>query len=561
MFGPAIFMVNFSELFFRWLFPRRKRRRRRTSRNYHLRLRMDHQVSWVKKLNLAYLRRYNVSMQQYQLWIFKRHGWKYTFVRKKRETEPNTSTEFLPEPIVDDPAEVLRKKLYVPKYLVEAFLSKVDPIHQFGLLKALSDPSLLDSTKARGKYKDRCARALIASAKLVQTSYDHADTSSKQTVYISQKKHELPIVIDSGASYSVTPNLDDFVGPIEKAETQELNGLNATIKVIGQGTVEWKIQDLFGTVRSVKTLAFYVPEANIRLFSPQKYFKENKQASLYMDHACTTLTLNCGTALNFPYNQGNQLPLMLTSKALNSPNKFVGLTFQDCQTFMSLNGGLAALLNVADETNQNLTAAQKELLLWHHKWGHADSQQCQAILSEPRDPEVEQIIKPRHKQASSCKRPLCAACQLGKQGQTSVGTSTQVLLPDRQNLLRMNDLQPGDDVSIDQYMSGTHGRLAHTKGKEAKSKQYVGGTIFVDHSTTKIHHSSQVSLRVGETLVAKHHFESIAREWGHSVKKYHADNAPFQAEEFVRDCTNQNQKISYSGVGAHHQNGVAERAI
>ena len=94
-----------------------------------------------------------------------------------------------------------------------------------------------------------------------------------------------------------------------------------------------------------------------------------------MDHACTTLTLNCGTALNFPYNQGNQLPLMLTSKALNSPNKFVGLTFQDCQTSMSLNGGLAALLNVADETNQNRTAAQKELLLWHHKWGHADSQQ------------------------------------------------------------------------------------------------------------------------------------------------------------------------------------------
>jgi hypothetical protein len=149
----------------------------------------------------------------------------------------------------------------------------------------------------------------------------------------------------------VTPNLDDFVGPIEKCETSELNGLNATIKVIGQGTVEWKIQDLFGTIRSVKTKAFYVPDASIRLFSPQAYFLKNLQASLFMDHARTTLKLNCGTELQFPYNQGNQLPLILTTKALNSPNKFVGLTFQDCQTSFSLNGGLEALLNVADETN------------------------------------------------------------------------------------------------------------------------------------------------------------------------------------------------------------------
>ncbi len=45
------------------------------------------------------------------------------------------------------------------------------------------------------------------------------------------------------------------------------------------------------------------------------------------------------------------------------------------------------------------------------------------------------------------------------------------------------------------------------------------------------------------------------------MQMYHADNAPFRAEEFVRDCTNKEQKIDYSGVGAHHQNGVAERAI
>jgi hypothetical protein len=71
---------------------------------------------------------------------------------------------------------------------------------------------------------------------------------------------------------------------------------------------------------------------------------------------------------------------MLTSKALDRPSKFIGLTFQDFQTSFDLNGGLVTLLNVADETNQNLTAAQKKLLLWHQKWAHTDNQSLSGDL-------------------------------------------------------------------------------------------------------------------------------------------------------------------------------------
>jgi hypothetical protein len=110
-------------------------------------------------------------------------------------------------------------------------------------------------------------------------------------------------------------------------------------------------------------------------------------------------------------------------------------------------------------------------------------------------------------------------------------------------------------------MSATHGRLGHTKGKEAKSKQYTGGTLFVDHATQYVHCTHQVSLRVGETLKAKNSFEGWAKESGHKISHYHADNAPFRSAEFVHDCTIKGQTMSYSGVGAHHQNGVAERSI
>jgi hypothetical protein len=45
------------------------------------------------------------------------------------------------------------------------------------------------------------------------------------------------------------------------------------------------------------------------------------------------------------------------------------------------------------------------------------------------------------------------------------------------------------------------------------------------------------------------------------IKGYLADNLPFNSADFRADLTNKHQTIDFSGVGAHHQNGVAERSI
>jgi hypothetical protein len=113
------------------------------------------------------------------------------------------------------------------------------------------------------------------------------------------------------------------------------------------------------------------------------------------------------------------------------------------------------------------------------------------------------------------------------------GVRTAVPKPEALDGLTRNKLEPGQTVSIDQYMSATHGRLARTKGKEVKSKKYTGGTLFIDHATQYIHCRHQVLLRVGETLIAKNGFERFAKESGRTIKNYHADNAPIRAAEFV----------------------------
>ena len=56
-----------------------------------------------------------------------------------------------------------------------------------------------------------------------------------------------------------------------------------------------------------------------------------------------------------------------------------------------------------------------------------------------------------------------------------------------------------------------------------------------------------------------HSYERVAKE--HRVLKinhYHADNLRFNYEDFQEDCHQANQKLTFCGVGAHHQNGVAE---
>jgi hypothetical protein len=62
-------------------------------------------------------------------------------------------------------------------------------------------------------------------------------------------------------------------------------------------------------------------------------------------------------------------------------------------------------------------------------------------------------------------------------------------------------------------------------------------------------------------LVSKDAFEALANSYGITVTNYLGDNVPFNSQEFQADLTSKHQKLVFSGVGAHHENGVAERAI
>jgi hypothetical protein len=186
--------------------------------------------------------------------------------------------------------------------------------------------------------------------------------------------------------------------------------LEGKVKVAGVGRVKRTVFDVYGVTRIIKTRAYFIPEGNIRLFSPQTYFQENERGAGETTSRGIKLTMSDGTKLTFPYNNQSNIPLMLTRGQTT-----VGLTQYDVE-FLSQPHNVSTYLSVAEEVNQNIAAAQKELLKWHWRLGNAGLRWIQWLAATPRttpDGNDAPIIQVKHEKMSSCN--LCAACQVAKQ--------------------------------------------------------------------------------------------------------------------------------------------------
>jgi hypothetical protein len=258
---------------------------------------------------------------------------------------------------------------------LQEFVKELDPIKSFRLVSALSRPQTLKRVSKSTTINDMVSHEVDKYRFNVCYSdnlHENDHPSCRPSIYLS-KNDDVPVVIDTGASFCLTPCISDFVGPLQASETT-LTGLNSVTTVAGTGIVEWTIQDVTGLVKLIRCRAFYVPDAKIRLFSPQQYFMDSEGGNLYADRFKTVLTTSDGVSLEFPYNGGSRLPMMLTRDYLVQSN-VAGLSLEECSYLASTH----ALPSIVDSTNMNLTSSQKELLLWHQKLGHLNMRWIQSL--------------------------------------------------------------------------------------------------------------------------------------------------------------------------------------
>jgi hypothetical protein len=279
-----------------------------------------------------------------------------------------------------------------------------------------------------------------------------------------------PVVLDTGASFLLTPFMNDFVGPIWPSPIGSLQGAIVSADNAGIGTVEWKISYLFGVIWAIRTDAYNVPEASIWLFSPQVYFQENgDKGECIIKARKATIKMPNGTRLEFPYNFHNNLPLMGIDEV---GHKTAGLSCHELG-ILTEPTIMESYLLVLDQVNQNITSTQKELLLWHQQLGHAGFQWNQSLMVKPLD--TPPIIGTKHAMTGQSKTEnlFCTACAMAKMGQRHCTCQTKPAHFE-DAVFCTSDLTPGNKVSIDQYISALPGVYQTRKERNQRRTNIMG---------------------------------------------------------------------------------------
>ena len=359
------------------------------------------------------------------------------------------------------------------------------------------------------------------------------------------------IIWDSGASRSISHDKSDFVTFNPKADLDNLQGFASSngYEIKGQGEVEWSIPDDNGTVRPLKLPAYYIPECNIRLASTSGIMETYPDESIAIDkHG-----LKLSGVQNDPARPSVTVPLNSQAKLPVS----MGYRSNWC-TPVSANSAVP----VVSIENLNLSESEKELLRWHQRLGHMAFKKVVHLMKSGVLATSEQSRR-LHRVSSKLKNVKCAACQYAKQRVRSIlPTATRTTVQDRKGVLSQGNLLPGQEVCVDHFHCHNKGRLFTSRGASKSSDMYTGGALFVDEASGYMHVEFQTILNSHQTLKAKEAFERIARDHGVVVSKYLSDNGTaFTSHEYSKKLLDFKQVQRFAGVGAHHHNGKAERAI
>jgi len=154
-----------------------------------------------------------------------------------------------------------------PPSILDALLLFENPAEDFCRIRTKRQ-ELLRSLRFSTSRQQQRLSALVARTELLNDLWSHSDVTIVRTQKVSYLSNgntqcNTPVVLDTGASFSLTPFIAKFVTPIVSTSSKEMKGIANSLRIQGVGTVFWPIRDVFGRTRTVTTQAFYVPDADI----------------------------------------------------------------------------------------------------------------------------------------------------------------------------------------------------------------------------------------------------------------------------------------------------------
>jgi len=445
------------------------------------------------------------------------------------------------------------------------------------------------------------ALAMMANGANLEARQSHFDTDAK------------PVGIDNRASACMSDNRSLFTGPLIDVNRRVKGVGGALIGGVKMGTMKLSWLDDNGCGHTFEIpRSYFVPQLGTTLLSPQHWaqqMKDNKPAP--RGTWCTTY----GDAVILHWNQGEySLTLPLDTKGTNVATLYTspgykafhafcveaGRTEPDEQDTMAFDAaavsddeqsvteepshddpmeiernfarsndmemsdsdmrqtplttefdlqgpeedGLPTI--IIDEEDGRPQDVPADFLRWHQKLGHASPRKMQHMARLG-------LIPKRFKK---CQMPVCTSCMYGKATKRPWRTKTPTNLYDPKDSVTA----PGHCVSVDQLESRVPGLIAQLRGKPT-FERYRYATVFVDHWSRLSYCHLQRTNTAQETIKAKQAFEAYAATHGVNILHYHADNGIFADNDFQNEVRRQGQRLTFCGVNAHFQNGIAERRI
>ena len=200
-----------------------------------------------------------------------------------------------------------------------------------------------------------------------------------------------------------------------------------------------------------------------------------------------------------------------------------------------------------EDSTATTSDAAKLALYWHHRLRHAPLTCLHRLASRGVLPKSIATVKTL---------PLCAACAFATAHRRSWRTKAKLNNPIRQP----NHDAPGRGTSCDHVISHQPGLIPQSSGILTYEK-FWGSVLYSDHYSDFVYNHLITGTTSIATLESKQAYERVAASYGVSIKAYHADNLRFNDNNFKGDCIKGGQTLTHCGVGAHHQNAIAESKI
>lgn len=466
------------------------------------------------------------------------------------------------------------------------------------------------SRRRNGRARLLAMTVIAMEAEVPRNSYGNP-IYSNETVYDTDSDE---VGIDNRCSACISYKQSDFVGPMQTVRRKIKGFGGAKTYSVKIGKLKWTFADDRGVNHTFHIPnSYYVPDGQVRLLSPQhwaKSFRSRDRAKagettthdktvLFWNNTTLTIPLTKSTNVatlrlapgykefdvycqeaNIDYEERLINPLLVESTVVSDDETepIVHEKTQKRWRYFSRetgrpyvvpryegdepqertpttvrfdldgnNGTKPMTIEEEEEDRDDLKTNVAKLLRYHQRFGHISFAKLQVMARQ-------NIIPSKY---ANCAVPECSACMYGKATRRKWRDKAR---NDYKGKPRPPE-KPGEVVLVDQLVSFTPGFIAQVGSGALTKERYQYATIFVDQYSRYGYVYPQRTAGAKETMKAKRAFELHMKTFGIKVQAYHADNGIFRANEWLKDCQLNQQRVTFAGVNAHFANGIAERRI